>query len=90
MLEASGGQYRESDPLAYGALVDQEIAQMDAFEHVIDLALQHHPHRPNTAALRFCTAFLTDRVRDAMQVERAELRGGYDLANGDLFRRARK
>src|SRR5688572_14726601 len=58
---------------------------MHAVEYVVDLPLQHHPHRPDAAALGLRTALFADRVRHAMQIERAELRGRDHFTYGDVL-----
>jgi len=81
---------RQSDALTHGALVHEQVAEVYAFEHIVDLALQHHPHRPDAAALRLGAPLLSDGVRDTVQVERGELGRGNDLANRDLMGAARQ
>jgi hypothetical protein len=50
---ASDRENGKTNALPHRALVDEEVAEMHALEHVVDLALQEHPDRPNAAALRF-------------------------------------
>ena len=52
----SDGENGKTDALAHRTLIDEQVAEMNALQHVIDLALQQHPHRSNAAALRFGTS----------------------------------
>jgi hypothetical protein len=76
--------------LPHCALVDEQVAEVNALEHVVDLLLQHDPHRANAATLGLGTPLRAHRVRHAVEVERAELGRRDDLANGDLDRWARQ
>src|SRR5688500_4743977 len=84
----SDGENRKPHALAHRTLVDEQVGEVHAVEYVIDLPLQHHPHRPDAAALRLRAPLLTDGVRHAVQVERAELGGGDHLAHRDVLGRA--
>ena len=86
----SDGQDRKSNSLTHRALIDEQVAEVHAIEHVIDLSLEQHPHGPDAAALRLGAALFAYRVCDAMQVERAELRRRNHFAHGDLVRRLRE
>src|SRR6476646_1546993 len=83
--DESDRQNRKPDALPDRPLIDEQVAEMNALEHVVDFALQQHPHRPNAAALRFGTALFADRMAHAVKVERGKLRCRDHFANRDVL-----
>jgi hypothetical protein len=45
--------WRKTDALPHSCAIDQQVAEMNALEHIVDLALQQHPHR---RMLRLCAS----------------------------------
>src|SRR5919107_5265280 len=80
----SDSENRKSHTLPNRALVDEQVSEVYALEHVVDLLLQEHPHRADAAALRLSASLLAHRMGDTVKVERAELGRGDDLAYRNL------
>ena len=59
---------------------------MHAAQNVVDLLLEQHPHRPNAAVLRRGAAFLADRVRYAVEIERRGFGRRNHVADRDVVR----
>jgi hypothetical protein len=90
-LPQSGAlESRQADLVAHRRFFLEKVGEMNTLEHVVDLALQQHPDRPNAAALRCRAALFLDRVCYAMQIEGRQLRRGDHVTNGDLVGRACK
>src|SRR5690606_11526002 len=73
----SGLKYGEPHALTDYGLVVEQVGETNALEHVIDLALQKKPYRPDAARLGFGAALVIHRMRHAVQIEGCKL-GGVD------------
>ena len=74
----------KSDALPNLGLVGEEVGEIHPLEHLVDPLLEQHPHGADAAVARVRASLLTDRMRYAMKIERRELGGRNDIADGDL------
>jgi len=80
----------QPDQSANLSFLEQQVGQANALEHIVNLLLQHLPHRANAARQRSRAPLFTHGMRNAIEVERGYFGSRDDGPDRNLLRLARE